>query len=446
MDVATLGLTAFLPPLLAGRVFLGIVLLVMLTGTVALHRVIHGRFSPWPLLAGFFVYNWIFLFGFVNYLFGVGVMLWCLALWLAMARAGAALRSAVGTILAIATMFCHLVAFGLFAVILGGLALTEVHARWRATRRVAFGVLLVPAIPVAITLGLFVVLSPTAGAAGQPFLYAPWYGWKPLVAYRTLLWSIPWLNVATIGPLAALIAVAAWRRRLRPAPFMLLPVGLLFVTFLAMPNNLFGGQYADARLPIAILLVVIASVDLIRVTPRTQAVCIVLAVAALLVRSTVIARDWRHSGSLIAEYNKAFEQLPAGATLYTASVEPFPKLPYVGAAELARWQPPLKHLSSLASIGRDVFVPATWADPRQQPISVRPDAADEKTLQGDNPFLTPTADSLADVVRRIRALRPAAVSHDYLLLLRPGSLQGTPPGDLVPIARGGSFTLFRVDG
>ena len=96
MDVAALGLTALLPPLLAGRVFLGIVLLTMLSGTMALHRVIHGRFSPWPLLAAFLMYNWIFLFGFINYLFGVGVMLWSLAVWLRMARSGVAARVLAG--------------------------------------------------------------------------------------------------------------------------------------------------------------------------------------------------------------------------------------------------------------------------------------------------------------------------------------------------------------
>src|SRR5271157_6370011 len=57
IDAAALGLTTFLPPVLAGRVFLGIVLLMLLGGTVSLHRVLHGRFSPLPLLAAFFLYR-----------------------------------------------------------------------------------------------------------------------------------------------------------------------------------------------------------------------------------------------------------------------------------------------------------------------------------------------------------------------------------------------------
>jgi hypothetical protein len=100
----------------------------------------------------------------------------------------------------------------------------------------------------------------------------------------------------------------------------------------------------------------------------------------------------------------------------------------------------------LASIGTDVFVPATWADRTQQPIQVQPRDAPAKTLQGDNPFLTPTADILGDVTTRIRALRgQGAPSHDFLLLLRPGSLEGALPPHLLPVASGSSFTLFRIE-
>jgi hypothetical protein len=443
MDVATLGLTAFLPTLLAGRVFLGFVLLMLLSGTVVLHRAIQGRFSPWPLLAALFLYNWIFLFGFINYLFGVGVMLWSVAAWLAMRRSGVVLRLLVGTVLAVVTLLCHLVAFGLFAVVLGGLALTDAATQWK---RAGIRTLLIPAIPVAIAFGLFVMLSPTAGEVRQPFAYAGWFGWKPLVAYRTLSWPIPWLNIATFGPLAVLVAIAAWRRHLRVAKFMLPPIALLCVTFVVMPNNLFGGQYADARLPIAMLLIVIASVDLVRVPPRALLVGIVLTMGLLVLRGAVIARDWHDQAAVIAEYEAAFARLPPDATLYAASAVPFPKLAYNSPEEFARWRPPLKHIVSLASIGTDVFVPATWADPFQQPIEVLPKDAAAKALQGDNPFLTPTADILAKDVTAIRSSRAAgSPPRDFILLLRPDAMVGAPPPGLETIARGGDFTLFRIE-
>jgi hypothetical protein len=84
MDVVMIPLTRSMPIMLAGRVFLGIVVIVMLTGTIALHASLHRRLSPWPLLAGFFLYNWIFMYGFLNYVLGVGLMLWATAGWIAL--------------------------------------------------------------------------------------------------------------------------------------------------------------------------------------------------------------------------------------------------------------------------------------------------------------------------------------------------------------------------
>ncbi len=442
MDVVTLGLTAFMPPVLAGRVFLCLVQVSLLSGTMALHRALHGRFSLWPLVAAFFLYNWIFFYGFTNYLIGVGMMLWGVAAWVAVGRDNPAAKVLTGTVLAVATLFCHLVAFGLYAVILAGLALDETIARWRETRRIAVGALLLPAIPLGVALAIFVAVSPTAGQAREPITYAMWFGWKPLMAYRTILSSFPRLDLLTVGPLVLLVAAAAWWRQLRIASTMVIPILLLILTFVVMPYGLFGSLYADARLPIAILLVIIAALDL-RPLPRRVLIRGTTVVLALLIaRDTAIARAWYADEQVIAEYRAAFNVLPPGSTLYTASAEPFPKLAYASSVELARWHPPIKHLASLASIGHDIFVPSTWADPFKQPIAVAPEDMAAKQLQGDNPFQTPTADSLAEVVARIRALHgPGA---QFLLLLRPDAMTGTPPPDLAQTVRGATFTLFRI--
>ena len=82
MDVAMMPLYHLFPIVTAGRVFLGLTLALILSGTVALHAAIHRRVSVWPLLAAFFLYNWIFLFGFLNYILGIGLALWAAAVWM----------------------------------------------------------------------------------------------------------------------------------------------------------------------------------------------------------------------------------------------------------------------------------------------------------------------------------------------------------------------------
>lgn len=75
MDLVVLGLSAVLPLEIAGRVFVGLTLALILGGTVWLHYALTRRLEPWPLVAALFLHNWIFLFGFLNFLFGVGIML-----------------------------------------------------------------------------------------------------------------------------------------------------------------------------------------------------------------------------------------------------------------------------------------------------------------------------------------------------------------------------------
>lgn len=445
MDVVTLVLTAAMPPVVAGRVFLGLLQVLLVGGVVALHWALHRRLSPWPLLGGFLLYNWIFLYGFTNYLFGVAAMLWGVAAWVAMARAPAALRIVVGTAVGVVVMFSHLVAFGLYAVVLGGLALHDALEERRGGWGKVIGHLAVPAVPVMAVLALFVVLSPTAQEVRQPVAWNPWWGWKPLMAWRTLQSGMPGLDLATLGPVAVLGLGLLVLRRLTLARAMLAPLLLLGVTFLVMPDSLFGSLYGDARLPVAIALVAVASFDLARLAPRHAALGAALLVLLLAGRNIAIARAWQATAPVLGGHMEAFDRLPPGSRLWAATAGAYPRIGWRSAEELALWHPPLKHVASLASVGREVFVPSTWADPFKQPISLPPEHMPAKLVQGDNPFKTPRAEDLEQALQAIRRLRKAGAPPDFLLLSYPAQLQGALPAGLAKVAEGPDFLLMRIE-
>ncbi len=50
MDIIAGAPGRILPVEVAGRLFVGLVLGLMLSGVMVLHRSIHGHFSPWPLV------------------------------------------------------------------------------------------------------------------------------------------------------------------------------------------------------------------------------------------------------------------------------------------------------------------------------------------------------------------------------------------------------------
>lgn len=450
MDVVMLGLTSVLRPMIAGRVFLGLELLLLLGGAMALHRALHGRASPWPLLAALFLYNWVFLFGFTNYLFGVGVMLWGVAAWVAMSGSGWPARLGVALVFSIVLLLSHLVAFGLFGVMLAGLAL---HDTWLHRREgwPAFIRLVLPTLPLMTALLLFVALSPTAGEARQPIQSHGWIGWKPLMVRRALLSSEPWLDWLTLAPVAGMALALVVARRIRMAGAMTLPLVLLVVTFMLMPFGLFGSLFADMRLPLVILLAAIAATDVRRVPSRAAMLVAALLLALLAVRSGAIARSWIAEMPVFARHEAAFALVPPGSVLWAATAAPYPSFFYGSDAELALWHPPLKHVVSLASVGRDVFVPATFADPFKQPIAVPAALAAAKTLQFDNPFKTPTAAALAERADAIRALRASghigwgAADQDYLLLSYPDRMQGALPPGLAVVVRDPLFLLLRLE-
>jgi hypothetical protein len=121
MDGIVVPLSKLLGPEAATRIFVELTILVTLLGTVLLHWAAHKRLSVWPLVAVALLYNGIFRFGFFNYLFGLSVALCASALWMAM-KPGV-LRLAAAFVASIFLMYCHLEAFGIFAVIAGSIEL-----------------------------------------------------------------------------------------------------------------------------------------------------------------------------------------------------------------------------------------------------------------------------------------------------------------------------------
>ena len=249
MDVAMLPLRG-LPILIAGRVFLGVTSTVILTGTVALHTALYRRMSAWPLLAAFFLATtWIFLYGFVNYLLGVGLMLWATAGWVALREATSVRRVILASVMAVVLLFCHLVALGLFGIVIGAMELHRAARAWRADRYMSARELAAAAIPFLIAMAIFAAISSASSEARQPIAWHAGRGWKPLVAWRTLVTTISWLDAVTLSPLLAGIGLALWHRRLRFSVSLALPLGMLVLTFAAMPYYIFGSESAMHAYP-----------------------------------------------------------------------------------------------------------------------------------------------------------------------------------------------------
>src|SRR5437879_399276 len=83
-DLIVPPLAQLVPLDTAGKLFLVMIFALMAGGAVWLNRCATGSWRLWPLLAFLLLYNRILLWGFLNYLFGIGVALVGTASWLAL--------------------------------------------------------------------------------------------------------------------------------------------------------------------------------------------------------------------------------------------------------------------------------------------------------------------------------------------------------------------------
>ena len=122
-DLVVPVLAWVMPLELAGKLFLVLTFALIAGGTLRLNRVATGRWRMWPLLAFLLLYDRILLWGFINYLFGLGIAICGLALWFELDGGPAWLRVIASSLVALACFLSHIAAFGVYALAIGGIEL-----------------------------------------------------------------------------------------------------------------------------------------------------------------------------------------------------------------------------------------------------------------------------------------------------------------------------------
>jgi len=432
MDVLVPPLAHHLGLLAASQIFLVLLVLLLVTGPMAVHRALWGRLSPWPLLAFPLVYNGIFLYGLVNYLLGLGIALWGVALWIAV-RERSVWRRAFASALCVLVLFlCHLFAVGLYGLGLLAFELWRLGLR-RPQRPVAdllaFGLPFVPVLPL-------ILASPTLGLSHVNVWES--HGkldgiWLAVQLYRD---SVDMIFAA------CLLGAGIWlaRRdllRLHGAGWLLL--GLGSAVFLAMPRQLFGSWIADQRLPVALMFLLIGFLapDLRGRLPRATFYAFISALT--LARCVEVQANWQDLAGISRDMRAAVGSMPRGSTVLVAHAdEP------VGGAVMEQ---ALSHTPLWAIIERDALVSTIFAVPGKQVLSIRPDyAALVDRDDGDPPSvsqLLASADGAIPGSPRFWDGWPGRYDYLFIIYTRPGAAN-PDPDRLVPVFEGRGFQLYRT--
>jgi hypothetical protein len=356
MELVVVPLAHALPVAVAGKIFVLLGLVSLSGGAVAVHRVLFGKWSAWPLLSFLLLYNNTLLWGLTNYIFTVGLSLFALALWISL-RFRPWLRLALGTAAALILFFCHLLAFGLYGLLAigyeAGALLRERPRPFKALR-----VLFLGGAPFLPPVAIYLLITPKAGGGQIVFGQIADKAGLLFNIFNTYNLPFDWACFALV---VLATGYAYFRGWVWLHPAMGVPLCILFLAFLAMPDELATASGADRRIPLILALAAIASTNWAGPAVRTARVFAWAALLMFLVRLVTVCGVWLESDRLYAQLLAGLDLIPPGSRVAVANPVDTVKFP----------APPLHHFPALAVIRRDVFMPTLFAHPAQQPLAFR---------------------------------------------------------------------------
>ena len=298
----------------AGSTYIVAMFALLISGTLALNRVLVGRWTVLPLFAFPLVYNYVFLVGLMNYLFGIGIALWALSGWIALRDRPWPLRYLLSIVSVVALFFCHLSALGIYGV---GILSFEVLRLWDwrrelGVRRIADFVL--SGFPFLAAAPLL-YLSPTMNLISNTY-------WEQRGKIDGLMYVISdYSDIAAFALTAIMATGVVWAVRHRilrfhPLVFVLLVVG--GAVYFALPRIMFDTYMTDQRVPIGIAFMLFACGDLHlrhRLVRRGFLVVLIVLIAGRLIE---IDYNWSQLSDSTSQFRSSVRRIQPGSKVFVA--------------------------------------------------------------------------------------------------------------------------------
>ena len=258
MDLIVPTLARFVNIYIAGQIYIVTMFALIISGALALNRALVGRWTVLPLAAIPLLYNYVFLVGLMNYIFGIGVALWALAGWVALRERAWPLRYAASTACVGALYFCHLSALGIYGV---GVLSFELWRLWDRRRE-----RWLPRLAEFVAGGLpFLAAAPLLYASPTMQLVSG-IQWEQGGKIDGLMYVITdYSDLVAFALVAVIVVSMVWAMRHRILRFHPLALVLLAVgsaVYIALPRVMFETYMTDQRVPIAVAFMLFACGEL----------------------------------------------------------------------------------------------------------------------------------------------------------------------------------------
>ncbi len=352
MDVMFRGLRWINSIYDAGRVFVGICLILPPLCVAALHYAVHRRVSVVPTVMFLFCYNYLFSWGFFNYIPAIDFAVLLFAGWVATAGWLRWPRAAMFSVLALGLYFSHLVAFGAYCIAVGGYELGRAARAGRGAWRQTALAWCAAAAQAAPALAVNILVPLNTGFVGPVPTYYGTVGDRLLAIQSPLLF---WGGAgdALAGVLVCIVvAYCMLTKALRVAPDIWPAVLAVAIVSLAMPHVLLGTYGLDFRLPIMVVMLLIGGISATEHLGRWPGRAIIAGFLLLtLVRSISIVTPMRATDDQIAALRDLVAPMPRGMRLLVIQVSASDDNGPTGRPRA------MSHAGMVALIDRDAFIP-----------------------------------------------------------------------------------------
>jgi hypothetical protein len=423
----------------AGKLFILLMIFLTTTGTYALHYSLYRKLTG-PVLCFVFIFNGIFLFGFLNYLFAIGLALWATAGWVALQNSSGLIRS-IFAICAVSVLFLsHFGGVGLYALAIFCYEVSRLRGTSWDWRRICLDAALAIA-PFLIVIPLMLE-SPTShdwASTDWPVLTAKWVGLYFIIRSTDIA-----LDALFACFLMLFLSYLIYFKRVEIPRIGWLFLLLAGITYLIVPGTVLNVDVVDIRLPVAFVFFLIAMVRWRIDTPTAAVLFNGIIGAVVAVRVLGVAAAWQVYSDIVSDYEESFAQIePGSRVLVTRDIaagwQGSGNRVTIGMDRLTTL-----HLPALATIERSCLVPI-FADPGKQILTIRRPYSDAIPIDPAGSLQVGDLDAPSGGTSlRHRYLRDWRDRYDYLYVqyAPPGSHPNLP--NLTLLYQGRSFQLYQV--
>jgi hypothetical protein len=420
---------------LAGQVFIVGMFALIISGTMALNRTLIGRWSVTPLFAFPLLYNYVFLVGLMNYIFGIGVALWALAGWVALRERAWPARFALSTASVLVLYFCHLSALGVYGIGVLSFEILRLWQRRREPRLRRIVDFVAGGLPFLATAPLLYG-SPTMQLAASTH-------WEQRGKIDGLMYVISnYSDIAAFALLAVIIASMVWavrHRVLRFHPLVFVLIVVAGVVYLALPRMMFDTYMADQRVPIGIAFMLFACGDLElrrRLVRRAAMVILVILIAGRLIEVDV---NWSQLSDSTSEFRSSVRRIARGSKVFVAYADRSSFGDDVRDLGLV-------HAACIATIERSALVTTLFTVAGKQILHVKPQYREfADTKDGVPPSVAQLILAADHPQPNLPAFWLNWTKFDYLYVLFTEDEAPNPnPARLKLVTDGDRFQLYRI--